>query len=95
MKTRLSLVVAVLLLATAANAQSLDAILGSMDKAAAGFHTAQTDFVWDQYQKVVDEHDNQKGTMYFRRQSDEVQMAADITAPDKKYVVFTGGMLSV
>ncbi len=95
MKTRLSLVVAVLLLATAASAQSLDAILNSMDKAAANFHTAQTDFVWDQYQKVVDEHDNQKGTMYFRRQGDEVQMAADITSPDKKYVVFSGGVLSV
>ena len=50
-----------------------------MDKAAADFKTAQTDFAWDQYQKVVDEHDLQKGTMYFRRQNDEVQMAADIT----------------
>ena len=95
MKTRLSLVISLLLLAAAAHAQNLDAILTSMDKAATNFHTAQTDFVWDQYQKVVDEHDNQKGTMYFRRQSDEVQMAADITVPDKKYVVFSGGMVSV
>ena len=95
MKTRLSLVVAVLLLAAAAHAQNLEAVLSSMDQAAANFRSAQTDFVWDQYQKVVDEHDIQKGTMYFRRQGDEVEMAADITAPDKKYVLFSSGMLSV
>src|SRR3954471_22847904 len=95
MKSKLSLVVVVILLAAAAHAQSLEAILNSMDQAAANFRSAQTDFVWDQYQKVVDEHDNQKGTMYFRRQSGEVQMAADITVPDKKYVLFSGGTVSV
>ncbi len=79
----------------AAQAQNLESVLNSMDKAAADFKTAQTDFVWDQYQKVVDEHDLQNGTMYFRRQGSEVQMAADITKPDKKYVLFSGGMVSV
>ena len=77
------------------HAQNLEAVLNAMDKAAANFHTAQTDFVWDQYQKVVDEHDIQKGTMYFRRQSDDVQMAANITDPEKKYVLFNDGMVSV
>src|SRR5271169_3059441 len=68
-----------------------------MDKTAADFKTAQTDFVWDQYQKVVDEHDVQKGTMYFRRQGSDVEMAADISFPptEKKYVLFTGGKVSV
>lgn len=66
-----------------------------MDKAAADFKTAQTDFVWDQYQKVVEEHDLQKGTMYFRRQGSDVQMAADIMSPDKKYVLFSDGKVSV
>src|ERR1017187_1664564 len=79
----------------AAHAQNLESVLSSMDRAAADFRTAQTEFVWDQYEKVVDEHDLQKGTMYFRRQGDEVQMAADITVPDKKYVLFTGGVVSV
>jgi outer membrane lipoprotein-sorting protein len=81
--------------ALAAYAQNLESALNSMDKAAAEFRTAQTDFVWDQYQKVVDEHDIQKGAMYFRRQGGEIQMAADITSPDKKYVLFSGGMISV
>src|SRR5271167_2470821 len=80
-----------------AHAQNLEAVLNSMDKAATDFKTAQTDFVWDQYQKVVDEHDVQKGTMYFRRQSADVEMAADISFPpkEKKYVLFTGGTVSV
>ncbi|HKD84040.1 MAG TPA: outer-membrane lipoprotein carrier protein LolA [Terriglobales bacterium] len=77
----------------AAHAQNLEAVLNSMDRAAAEFHTAQCDFAWDQYQKVVDDHDLQNGTMYFRRQSDDVEMAANITAPDKKYVVFADGIV--
>ena len=75
-------------------AQNLESVLNSMDQAAANFHNAQCDFVWDQYQKVVDDHDYQKGTMYFRRQGDDVDMAADITAPDKKYVLFSKGVVS-
>lgn len=78
----------------AAQAQSLESVLNSMDQAAANFHAAQCDFIWDQYQKVVDDHDLQKGTMYFRRQGDAVDMAADITSPDKKYVVFANGVVS-
>ena len=96
MKRHLSAVAFILLAATlAAHGQNLEAVLNAMDKAAADFHTAQTEFVWDNYTKVVDEHELQKGTMYFRRQGGEVQMAADITEPDKKYVLFTGGMVSV
>ncbi len=66
-----------------------------MDKVAANFRSAQCNFAWDQYQKVVDDHDYQKGTMYFRRQGDDVQMAADIISPVKKYVLFTGNLVSV
>ncbi len=97
MRLRTIVAAAVLVVASlAAHAQNLEAVLNSMDKAAAGFQTARTDFVWDQYQKVVDEHDIQKGIMYFRRQgNNDVQMAADITVPDKKYVLFSGGMVSV
>jgi outer membrane lipoprotein-sorting protein len=80
--------------ATAVHAQNLDAVLSSMDKAAADFHNAQANFVADQYQKVVDDHDIQKGTIYFRRQGDAVEMAADFTAPEKKYVVFSNGLVS-
>jgi len=94
-KRTAALALVVLFTTLAAHAQNLEAVLNAMDKAAADFETAQTDFVWDQYQKVVDEHDVQKGTMSFRRQGNDVQMAADITVPDKKYVLFNGGTVSV
>ena len=75
---------------------SVDAVLSRMDRAAANFKTTRADFVWDQYQKVVDEHDAQKGTIYFRRQGDAgVQMAADISTPDKKYVLFNDSKVQV
>jgi outer membrane lipoprotein-sorting protein len=81
-------------LAFAQNAQ-LENVLNLMDKTAANFKTVETNFVWDQYQKVVDEHDTQEGTMYFRRNGQNVEMAADITKPDKKYVLFTDGTVQV
>ena len=76
------------------HAQDQESVLNSMDREAAGFRTVQCDFVADMYQKVVDEHDFQKGTMYFRRQGDSTEMAADITEPDKKYVLFINGVVS-
>jgi outer membrane lipoprotein-sorting protein len=94
-KTTLTIAALCIAAATIARAQSLESVLASMDKAAANFRSAQCDFVWDQYQKVVDDHDYQKGTMYFRRQGSDVQMAADITSPAKKYVLFTGDLVSV
>ena len=78
-----------------ANAQNLESVLNSMDKAAADFKTAQTDFEWDNFTKVVEEHELQKGTMFFRRQGSDVEMAADINFPAKKSVLFTGGKVSV
>jgi len=78
----------------AAPSQNLDAVFNSMDRQAANFRTVQADFTADMYQKVVDEHEMQKGTMYFRRQGDSTEMAANITEPDKKYVVFTDGIVS-
>ena len=78
-----------------ANTGGLDRVLAAMDKAAASFRTTQADFVWDQYQKVVNDHDIQKGKVYFRRQGHEIQMAADITEPAKKFVLFSGGKVQV
>jgi len=68
---------------------ALESVLKKMDSTAANFHTTQADFVWDQYQKVVNETDTQKGKVYFRRVNRETQMAADISQPEKKYVLFT------
>jgi outer membrane lipoprotein-sorting protein len=95
LKAALTSALLCIIAATIAQAQNLESVLSSMDKAAANFRSAQCDFVWDQYQRVVDDHDYQKGTMYFRRQGNDVQMAADITSPAKKYVLFTGDLVSL
>ena len=96
MKTRTIAIVGWLILCAAAvaQAQNLDAILSSMDQAAAKFRSAQADFTADQYQKVVDDHDLQAGTIYFRKQGDSTEMAANFTKPDAKSVVFSNGMVS-
>ena len=76
--------------------EELQHILGRLDRTAAEFHTAQADFDWDQYHKVVDDHDKQKGTIYFRRVGNEVQMAADITdPPPPKYVLYVDSKVQV
>lgn len=74
---------------------SLESVLKKMDEAAANFHTTQADFVWDQYQRVVDEHDLQKGTVYYRRAGKEIEMMAEIKEPDAKFVLYKDGKLQV
>ena len=92
------LCLAVLSLSSAAQDKApvtLESVLETMDATAAHFQTAQADFVWDQYQKVVDEHDLQKGTVYYRRSGQQIEMMADIKEPDRKYVLYKDGKLQV
>ena len=80
--------------ATAQVDSNLQKILSQMDSAAASFHSAQADFVWDQYFKVVNDQDSQKGTVYYRRSGKDIQMMADITEPPKA-VLFSEGKVQV
>jgi outer membrane lipoprotein-sorting protein len=91
-------VIAISLLAASAQQapDPLQQILRQMDQTAAEFHTTQAAFIWDQYQKVVDEHDLQKGMVYFRRAGSEIQMAAEITNPEApKSVLYTDSKVEV
>ena len=78
-----------------ADIDSLDSVLKKMDAAAASFRTTQADFVWEQYQKVVDETDTQEGTVYYRRAGKEIEMMAEIKKPDRKFVLYKNGELKV
>jgi outer membrane lipoprotein-sorting protein len=91
------LVVIALLCSAAQSPDSgaLDAVLKKMDATAASFQTAQADFVWYQYQRVVDETDTQKGTVSYRRTGKEIEMMADIKEPDKKFVLYKDGKLQI
>ena len=74
-----------------ATSADLGKVLTQMDNAAANFKSAEATFVWDQYQKVINDTDTQKGKIYFRRQNKEIQMLADVAEPDAKTVLFSGG----
>src|SRR5208337_804043 len=73
----------------------LDRVLTRMDAVARNSRTTEANIVSDQYQRVIDETETQKGKIYFRREGGEVQMAADFTEPDKKYVIYSGGKVQV
>jgi len=73
---------------------SLEKVLNQMDKTAANFHTTQATFVWDQYSKVVDTTDTQKGKVYFRRAGKDTQMMAVIAEPEK-YVLYGDGKIQM
>jgi outer membrane lipoprotein-sorting protein len=78
-----------------ADPDSLDGVLKKMDAAAASFRTTQADFVWEQYQKVVDETDTQEGTVYYRRAGKDIEMMAEIKKPDRKFVLYRDSKVEV
>ncbi len=63
---------AALLWASPAGAQTdsagLERVLTQMDGAAKNFRSTEANVVWDQYQKVIDETETEKGKIYFRRE---------------------------
>lgn len=79
----------------AADSAELEAVLSEMDRGAATFQSAQADFQWDNYQKVVDETDKQTGQVYFRRNGTDVEAMFNIATPYAKQVLFKGRRLSL
>jgi outer membrane lipoprotein-sorting protein len=73
----------------------LQSVLNLMDRTAASLRTVETDFAWDDYERVVDNHDYQKGVMYFSRSGKDVKMSAEIKQPVSKFVLFSGGTVRV
>jgi outer membrane lipoprotein-sorting protein len=77
-------------------AADLESALAKMDQAAANFRTAQANFTWTTYNAVINDFDDkQTGTIYFRRSGSEIKMAADITTPTPKQVLFAGGKIQM
>jgi len=80
---------------------TLDTVLKKMDAVAANFRTAQAEFEWDNYQKVIDEMvDVETGNIYYRRAGKNIEMMADVKKsgpsakelkPDSKSVLFSDG----
>jgi outer membrane lipoprotein-sorting protein len=89
----LGVVVGAFAFASPASAQdaALEHVLTQMDTAAKDFRSLQAAFVWDQFTKVVQDTDTSKGSVYFQREGSGIKMAADITDPAPKTVLFADG----
>jgi len=84
-----------------ADSPELQSVLHKLDDVAANFHTAQAEFEWDNYQKVIDElFDVEAGTIYYRRAGKSIEMMADVKKTgtsaaelksEPKYVLFSEG----
>lgn len=72
----------------------LKQVLAQMNHAAATFKSAQADFQFDYYTKVMDEHDIQKGQIFFRRTGKEVDIAINVVSPAPKNVLYKEGKIS-
>ena len=62
----------------AAQEGNLDAVLHQMDVASANFRSAQADFRWDVYERVVKETTSQCGVIYFERKGEATEMGAKV-----------------
>jgi photosystem II stability/assembly factor-like uncharacterized protein/outer membrane lipoprotein-sorting protein len=74
----------------AAPSSDLEAVLKEMDRSSANFSTVQADFAWDNYQKVVDEKEQQTGKVYFRgngKDGSKVEAIFVIASPAAKQVL--------
>ncbi|HVP64652.1 MAG TPA: outer membrane lipoprotein-sorting protein [candidate division Zixibacteria bacterium] len=74
---------------------SLQDVLALMDRTSHELKTVQADFTSDQYQRVVDEHDKQSGTTYFKRTNKGMEMYATFAKPNEKQVLFANGTVEV
>jgi len=73
----------------------LAAVLHQMDEASARFKSAQADFRWDMYERVVRETTTQNGTIYFLKTGSGLQMGAKINPPAAKLIEYKDGTLKM
>jgi outer membrane lipoprotein-sorting protein len=99
LRSRLFRSAAVVLAATAGGSTAglaqanLPAVLKQMDAASTKFQSAEADFRWDLYQRVVRETTTQTGTIYFLKANGGTQMGAKIAPPGAKVVEYKDAKL--
>ncbi|HWY99579.1 MAG TPA: hypothetical protein VNX17_00790 [Edaphobacter sp.] len=93
----LSAVILVAPLATTLHAQPkpghLDAVLRQMDAASLKFQSAEANFRWDLYERVVKQTTTQTGTIFFKKQGTTTVMGARVEQPALKLIEFRNGTL--
>jgi outer membrane lipoprotein-sorting protein len=73
----------------------LDEVLRQMDAASLKFKSAQADFRWDLYERVVKQTTTQTGTIYFLKSGTKTQMGAKILPPSAKFLEYKNGQLRI
>jgi len=71
----------------------LDEIIRQMDAASLKFQSAEADFRWDLYEKIVKDTTTQTGTIFFKRQGSSTIMGARVTSPSLKIIEFRGNVV--
>jgi hypothetical protein len=69
----------------------LDTVLRQMDEASKSFKSAEADFRWDLFERVVNQTTTQHGTIYFVKAGVTTQMGAKIDPPNAKFLEYKGG----
>ena len=77
-------------------AQSLEAVLGAMDRSAAGFRGMSADMKRVSHTAVINEDNVDKGSMLLKRSNArDMRMLVDLTEPDPKTVAMSGKKLEI
>jgi outer membrane lipoprotein-sorting protein len=71
----------------------LDEVLREMDAASLKFQSAEADFRWDFYEKVVKETSTQTGTIYFKKDGTSTVMGAKVVSPAITFIEYRNGIL--
>ncbi len=66
----------------------LDEVLRQMDAASLRFQSAEANFRWDLYERVVKDTTTQTGTIYFKKQGASTVMGAKIVSPTTRFLDF-------
>jgi len=83
---------------TSAHAQpkpDLNEVLHQMDTASTRFKSAQADFRWDIYERVVRQTTTQNGSIYFVKDGSKTQMGAKILPPFTKFLDYKNAQLRI
>src|ERR1700733_9888987 len=74
----------------------IDEVMREMDAASAKFKSAEADFRWELYERVVKQVTTvQTGAIYFVKEGANTQMGARIESPAPKFLDFREGTLRV
>ncbi|HSY69479.1 MAG TPA: hypothetical protein VK813_12600 [Edaphobacter sp.] len=71
----------------------LDEVLRQMDAASLRFQSAEANFRWDLYERVVKDTTTQTGSIYFKKQGGTLAMGARVESPSVKIIEFRNGAL--